>query len=339
MLDLAFRLLLLAPSCLGDDSLVLKSGRRIGGHCQSADDTGLLFVDQRGRELPLTWSQVRHLEKDGEAPDLFSAIAPPPPEGGYPGAGGYVGYRPPQDGEPGALTTGVSRWHHPGTDTTMFLIGAVHIGEAAYFRRLQRRLDQMDLVLYEGVKPGDSAGELSPEDLRRLDTLTQLQLTLNRLLMLRFQKDGLNYNRNFWVNSDVNMTELQAELDRQGATLPTDTPLFRILLKLIAGPLDIAAASPDPALSKRLRRQMAPVLANVEKYSSLPQMRGFMNVVLHFRNQRVMRDLDLQLKSETGGRRLAIFYGSAHLPDFEVRLKETDWTYLGCTFIDAWVVH
>jgi len=49
-----------------------------------------------------------------------------------------------------------SREYRPisGTGPVVHLVGAIHIGEASYYKALQQHLDAMDLILFEGVKPG-----------------------------------------------------------------------------------------------------------------------------------------------------------------------------------------
>ncbi len=68
-----------------------------------------------------------------------------------------------------------------GTGPTLVIAGAVHIGDAPYYRKLQELLDPMDLVLYEGVLPAggesaapendDQARELTRQRLRLLATM------------------------------------------------------------------------------------------------------------------------------------------------------------------------
>jgi len=44
---------------------------------------------------------------------------------------------------------------------TIHLVGAVHIGDELYYTQLQSFLDAQDLVLFEGVKPGDATSDLA----------------------------------------------------------------------------------------------------------------------------------------------------------------------------------
>jgi hypothetical protein len=59
------------------------------------------------------------------------------------------------------------------------------------------------------------------------------------------------------------------------------------------------------------------------------------SAVIGARNQRAIDVLREQLKA--GGKRVAIFYGVAHMPDMEQRLTEQlGFVYLDTTWIDAW---
>ena len=59
------------------------------------------------------------------------------------------------------------------------------------------------------------------------------------------------------------------------------------------------------------------------------------SAVIGARNQRAMDVLRNQLDS--GAKRIAIFYGVAHMPDMEERLIEQfDLIYLDTTWVDAW---
>jgi hypothetical protein len=59
------------------------------------------------------------------------------------------------------------------------------------------------------------------------------------------------------------------------------------------------------------------------------------SAVIGARNQRAIDVLKTQL--ESGDKRIAVFYGVAHMPDMEERLLEQlDLVYLDTTWVDAW---
>jgi hypothetical protein len=59
------------------------------------------------------------------------------------------------------------------------------------------------------------------------------------------------------------------------------------------------------------------------------------SAVIGARNQRAIDVLKNRL--ESGDKRIAIFYGVAHMPDMEERLlQQLDLVYLDTTWLDAW---
>ena len=52
-----------------------------------------------------------------------------------------------------ALEVGVIRLQHKETGAVVDLVGAVHIGDAAYYQQLNKEFKAYEAVLYEMVKP------------------------------------------------------------------------------------------------------------------------------------------------------------------------------------------
>jgi hypothetical protein len=99
------------------------------------------------------------------------------------------------DGEDRVVSLDVAaRRYEPsgGTGPSVLLAGAVHIGERAFYRKLQALLDEQDVVLYEGVNPSGS-GELSPDltdDERHAWTTKRL-----RLLAILVERYAMEHER------------------------------------------------------------------------------------------------------------------------------------------------
>ncbi|MCC6659369.1 MAG: type II secretion system protein GspG [Phycisphaerales bacterium] len=71
-----------------------------------------------------------------------------------------------QAGEVLKLDVAIREFHAAGKPT-VFLTGAVHIGDRSFYEALQKFLDKQDLVLFEGVKPagtGDAANDMDRSD-------------------------------------------------------------------------------------------------------------------------------------------------------------------------------
>ncbi|MBM4016403.1 MAG: hypothetical protein FJ293_15750 [Planctomycetes bacterium] len=317
----------------GGDRVVLKSGRELvgtlisdGGHQVEFDDA------QRGR-LVLPRHLVRTVVRADQPAGLFAPLWLDEPSGAAPRQ--WVRHVPPRAGAPGSLATGIGRFFHEPTRTTLFLVGAVHVGDAAYYERLQDVLDSCDRVLFEGVgpRPGDAAP--SEDDVARFDALFQLQLRLKDLLGLEFQRDGLDYDRSWWRNADVGVTALRAELDARGAALPTDSPLVRALLQMVLQGLDTGRLDADPRMRAMLKRQVAAVLATAEQLLA-GQADALQSVLVEWRNDAALAVLDDEIADGRPGRWIALFYGAAHLADFADKLALRGFTYETMDWLEAW---
>lgn len=332
-----------AAALRGDDRVVLKSGRELVGELlearvdsrPGAGGHHVRFRDRERGELELPRTLVRSLVVGDAPPDLFRPLWLDEPDGAPPKS--WTRFTAPRGDAPGALEIGIGRFFHAPTRTTLFLVGAVHIADRSYYDALQDVLDSCDVVLFEGVGP--KAGDAPPSDaqIARMDALFELQLRLNDALGLTFQKDGLDYQRRFWRNADVDFGSLTGELDARGVALPTDSPLVQGLLKMVLGGLDLAQAGVDPRMRAMLKRQVAAALAMADSMMAL-QMKGLSEVLLDWRNDAALRVLDEELAEGAAGRWLALFYGAAHLPDFATKLAARGFEFEGATYLPAWRV-
>lgn len=77
-------------------------------------------------------------------------------------------------GDTSSMLEIASREYRPksGQGPVVHLVGAIHIGEKSYYEALQRHLDAMDLVMFEGVKPGalQSTDNATDEDRATITT-------------------------------------------------------------------------------------------------------------------------------------------------------------------------
>ncbi|MSR46165.1 MAG: hypothetical protein EXS13_03720 [Planctomycetes bacterium] len=317
------------------DRVVLKSGRELRGLLVGESDHRIEFVDDVRGKLTLPRHLVRTVVHGALPPDTFAPLWLDEPQGAAPTS--YVRFEPPREGQAGALSTGIARFFHEPTRTTLFLVGAVHVGDPDYYARLQDVLDSSDVVLFEGVGP--SAGEAPPaaEEIARFDALFQLQLKLKDLLGLQFQKDGLDYRRPNWTNADVDLGALHAQLEARGAALPTDHPLVRALLHMVLGGIDAAQLDREPRLRAMVKRQAAAALATADQLlgGSMPALN---EVLVDWRNDAALAVLDSEVAAGERGRWIALFYGAAHLPDFATKLAARGYEFQSATWLRAWRV-
>lgn len=81
------------------------------------------------------------------------------------------------------------------------LIGAVHIGEPAYYRKLNELFKNFDALLYELVAdPG--AGVPDPKE-RGISPISTIQVGMKDSLQLTFQLDEVDYDAKNFVHARI----------------------------------------------------------------------------------------------------------------------------------------
>jgi len=228
----------------------------------------------------------------------------------------------------------------------ILLVGVSHVGSQSYYEALQEILNAADVVLFEGVdgnRPEFRAAtvEQSPER-------SSLQANMARALGLVFQLHHIDYSREHFLNSDLTGEQLFALFE--GRDMPESAPAAKAQMEeLIKGMEQTSitgqVAAPvleflegRPGWSKGMRWGMVKILGsvtgNISEYPGLPDhLKTLMSVLIEKRNEKVMTDIEKQLQLIKPGQTLAVFYGAAHMHDFEVRIKKelggnfvkTDW--------------
>lgn len=218
---------------------------------------------------------------------------------------------------------------------TIQLVGVSHIGSAGYYAAVQDVLDQATVVLFEGVDGNHPAflqatEELSPEH-------SSLQVNLARALGLVFQLHAIDYTRANFINSDVTSDQLMALFE--GKDIPEAGPAAQAQMEQLLAGMEEASLSGQAAAAVLNVLEMHPdwrrgmrwgmvkilgsVTGNVAAYPGLPEeLQVMMTVLIEKRNEKVMQDLHAHLANIQPGETIAVFYGAAHMHDFEVRLQE-----------------
>lgn len=171
-----------------------------------------------------------------------------------------------------------------------------------------------------------------------------IQGDLAAALGLVFQLDGINYDREHFVHSDMSVAELMARLqgrkpaadddDHAGGEQTVDTNQFlqalgggsAMVMNVLKGMLGLMQQS--PRLQHMAKALMIEMLGEIEGDPSRlggslpPQMARMMKVIVDERNQTVIDDLKAQLARPDKPKSIAVFYGAAHYPDLEARLAD-----------------
>ena len=244
---------------------------------------------------------------------------------------------------PTALETAVVRYVPANGKETVIvdLVGAVHIGDKSYYRNLNKRFEKYDVVLYELVAP---KGTRIKKGGRDDSTFARI---IKNLLKLDSQLQQIDYTKKNFVHADLSPAEMAKAMKKRGES--PFSVFFRVLNEMMkqsnkrvqaakkgGKPLpqiSLATLLFDPNRAVKLKRFMAEEFDNDDASMALGKT---LNVILiDDRNKACLKVLDKQIKK--GKKRIAIFYGAAHMPDFETRLlKEFGLKRKSVQWVRAW---
>jgi len=309
---------------------------RIGGYGWAASGIALLLL----ATLAAVTAAGRWTEAQGDEPVGVAAEV------------GFLRVVRDDRGEPAALETSVVhfRERRPADASRrpleVDLVGAVHVGSRGYYATLDRLFRDYDAVLYELVAP-DNARVPKPGR-KPSGAIGSAQQGLTNVLGLEFQLERIDYAAPNFVHADLSPKEFDAAMARRGESWWT---MFGKLMRegMKRAERDAArgrgadvgigdmfgmlfGSGPDRAV--RLRRMMAEQFTDMDVLTSaFGGEEG--STLITDRNAAALEVLREQITK--GRRRIAIFYGAAHMDDFAKRLEadfglepfETDW-------IEAW---
>ena len=202
------------------------------------------------------------------------------------------------------------------------LVGAIHIGEASYYKTLNEKFTHFDAVLFEMVGDGDPRPSSAKESSGIVGSVQRLSA---EMMGLDFQIGSINYHAENFVHADMTATEFKEAMKKRGDGLlvwyvrslgygnaqrsETSTEDLRNLMELLV----------SSNKSRALRRLSAENMADIESTTKPVEGKNGSTLVRD-RNEKAMKVLREQL--DGGKTTVAIFYGAAHLPDFAKRLQE-----------------
>jgi hypothetical protein len=226
---------------------------------------------------------------------------------------------------PMSLETAIVSYTNSGKangGTTVDLVGAVHVGEKSYYRDLNRAFREYDAVLYELVAAENT---VPSQGQRSGHPVSMLQVSMKSLLGLEFQLDSIDYKQKNFVHADLSPEEFTKSMEKRGESFTK--LMFRLMGQGLAQQSADPARSNDLAVlgaffskdrSQDLKRVLAQQFEELEKANAvLDGPEG--STIITERNRRAAKVLEQQLQA--GKQRVAIFYGAAHLPDFDKRLR------------------
>ncbi|RCS42173.1 hypothetical protein DTL42_20300 [Bremerella cremea] len=241
-------------------------------------------------------------------------------------------------GKPTSLQTAIAHYQSKdGGKLKIDLIGAVHVGEDAYYQELNKRFKNYDAVMYELVAPegtrvpAGGAGHSSP--------LSSMQTGMKDMLDLEFQLEKIDYSPENFIHADMSPDEFVQDMEERGDSV---LAMFAramgqgIVQQSKGGSTDaaimMALFSQDRA--KKLRRVFASQIADLDK-----QMRAIEgkngSTIISQRNAKAFEVMDREIKN--GKANIAVFYGAGHLEDMHKRLlKDFNMELKSVEYLDAW---
>lgn len=226
----------------------------------------------------------------------------------------------------------------------LHLVAAVHIGEAAYYKELTDGFKSYDAVLYELVMAKDAT---PPSPGQESDSsVSQVQRMLTDMLDLRFQLDAIDYTQPNFVHADLDAETFQRLQEERGESFQ------QMLMKAVfqamqqqqqSGVADNDDPSQDikdamglllrPDGQRQLKLVLARQLDNADNImSGLFGPDG--SVIITERNKAAIAAMTGSMNA--GRRKLAIFFGGAHMPDLSSRVRAMGFTAKSVQWHTAW---
>jgi hypothetical protein len=237
---------------------------------------------------------------------------------------------------------------------TVRLVSAVHIGEKSYYDALGRSFAGDDAVLYELVKP-KAAGVPVPGLPREGGSgVGEFQRMLKDVLNLDFQLDAIDYTAKNFVHADLDAETFKKLQEERGETF--EMLFVKQLMKALNPPAATEAPEAQgpevpeidgeqllrdmirlvtlPDMERRVKLLLAKQMVSVEAGAA-----GFFgdpdnNVIVTERNKAAMSVLSDTIAS--GKKKISVFYGAAHMPDFAKRLEALGFKPVATEWRMAW---
>ncbi len=258
------------------------------------------------------------------------------------------------DGTPFRMQTAITRYRPSQGDLVVDLIGAVHIGEAEYFSTLNSQFENYDVVLYELVAPSGTripAGGRKPSNIPNspLEMVSWLQGQAQTTLGLESQLEKINYQKQNFLHADLSPAQMAEKMAERGDTpltigLSTLSEILRQQNKASQSAARGNANNRDQSSPESLLKLIGDPLKMKQTMAKQFTASGVMEsglgtslnqLLITDRNAAVMQILQKQIAQ--GKKKVAIFYGAAHMADFEKRLvRDFGLSQSQQIWIDAW---
>ncbi len=219
------------------------------------------------------------------------------------------------------------------------LIGAVHIGEHQYYQQINGLFRQYDVVLYELVAPKGTRIPRGGGNNRSI--IGGMQHGMRKLLGLGLQLEDVDYHLSNLVHADLSPEEFRASMEKRNETISgiigkawlagmgrqQSAVYMRNQMMLFHNLL-----SGDS--NKALKIWFAGEMADMDAMQRAMEGKNG-TTLLRERNRKVVQVLREEIHK--GHRRIAIFYGAAHLAGIqELIAKDLGLKPAKIAWLDAW---
>ena len=239
--------------------------------------------------------------------------------------------------------TAIAKFFDERNNVEVHLIGVIHIGDREYYEELNEIFKRYDAVLYELVAEPDARPERGrASDRENQSILSAFQSGMGNALGLDFQLDHIDYRARNMIHADLSPAEFAQRAAERGDLMQM---FYRAILQSTRGGQDArnnelrlqgrligSFFARDPSLS--LRRLLAEEMMNQLDDAGWI-IGGEGSAIITDRNNAALDVLRREIQN--GKKKIAIFYGAAHLPEFAKSLeRDFQMKKTGVEWLIAW---
>lgn len=274
----------------------------------------------------------------------------------------YDGYEIGDKSVAGDLEVAVVDYTHKEYDTTVKLVGVIHLADRSYYKQLQTILNMSDLVLYEGVSKNPR------EHLVDLQTREMWDI-MSSLIGLDGQVSVIDYDNEHFKQCDLITDVVGAD---QSSLMQFDRDIMDVLRQLCEAKSEAKKMMPNDGIQRvedYVKHNMALSLISTKgaptdgvldmirevktaieplkdvnqevsdlyvKLESLEEhFKSLGKLIIDDRNKYVINVLSSELRN--GNRKnISIFYGAGHNADFDRRLRRLGFDRGKTHWFKAW---
>ena len=218
------------------------------------------------------------------------------------------------------LQVAIVTLQRPADGVKVDLVGAVHIGDRAYYQDLNKLFRGYDAVLYELIADAPPA-----KGQKGRHPVNFIQRWMQTALKLSFQLDEINYQQRNFIHADMDPKMFAARQKARGESMLT---LIWSSMRQEMARKQKGAKVEDISLTDLLRIILSPDSSHEMKLLLAKQFQqsdgllaamGKDSVILVERNNFALKVLDKTVAASEK-KNFAIFYGAAHLAGMEKTL-------------------